>query len=79
MGMSIDEAFYCLSNDKYACSECRHLYSKHNCRKEAVDMVTETRRKYQKIKEIVTNTDYIDEDVIRYKMICEVIEDENDD
>jgi hypothetical protein len=79
MGMTLDEAFYCLSNDKYACSKCRHLCSKHNCRKEAVDMVTETRRKYQRIQEIINNTDYIEEDVIRYKMICEVIEDGNDD
>lgn len=32
-------------------------------------------RKYQKIEQIINNTDYIEEDVIRYKMICEVIED----
>lgn len=77
MGMTIDEAIYCLSNDKYACSKCRHLYSKHNCRKEAVNVVLDTKRKYQKIQDIVNNIDYIEEDVIRYKMICEVIEDGN--
>lgn len=32
-------------------------------------------RKYQKIEQIIHNTDYIEEDVIRYKMICEVVED----
>ena len=35
----------------------------------------DTMRKYQKILDIINNTDYIQEDVIRYKMICEVMED----
>ena len=37
----------------------------------------DTMRKYQKIQEIINNTDYIQEDVIRYKMICEVVKDGN--
>ena len=42
----------------------------------SINFVIETMRKYQKIQEIINYTDYIQEDVIRYKMICEVIEDE---
>jgi len=38
-------------------------------------MAIDTMRKYQKIQEIINNTDYIQEDVIRYKMICEVVKD----
>ena len=39
----------------------------------------ETLRKYQKIIEIINNSDGIEEDVIKYKMICEVVKDDKDD
>ena len=47
---------------------CKVLTDYHN-------QIANTMRKYQKIQKIINNTDYIEEDVIRYKMICEVMKD----
>lgn len=85
MGMSIDEAFYCLSNDKYACSKCRHLYSKHNCREEAVNVAIDTMRKYQKIEQVANDYKRYYGSGIRMteaywlERIKEVLEDGDDD
>ena len=43
----------------------------------SIDTLLEVADKYQKIQEIINNTDYIEEDVIRYKMICGVVKDGN--
>ncbi len=75
MGMTIDDADTILS--------CERLDSSMGCGAsdedidEALGVAIEIMRKYQKIQEIINNTDYIEEDVIRYKMICEVVEDGN--
>jgi hypothetical protein len=45
--------------------------SQENGRNKAINIM----HKYQKIQEIINNTDYIEEDVIRYKMICGVVKD----
>ena len=39
------------------------------------DTIKDITRKYQKILEIIYNIDGIEEDVIKYKMICEVMKD----
>lgn len=68
MGMTIDKAIDIMENyEEYG------FLSQENGRNKAINIM----RKYQKIQEIINNTDYIEEDVIRYKMICEVIEDGN--
>ena len=41
---------------------------------ELLSCAIETMRKYQRIQDIINNTEHIQEDVIRYQMICEVIE-----
>lgn len=46
---------------------------------EAFDTLIGVAKKYQQIQNIINHTEYIQEDVIRYQMICEVIEDGNDD
>ena len=38
-----------------------------------IDVVIDILKKYQKIEAIVNSPVYIQEDVIRYKMICEVL------
>lgn len=51
---------------------------KHYCdytTREIINRLAECEIMLDKIKEIINNTDYIEEDVIRYKMICEVVED----
>ena len=40
---------------------------------DSIYVAVDTMRKYQKIQEIINNTDCIGEDVIRYKMVCEVV------
>ena len=40
---------------------------------QAFTTAIDTMRKYQKIQNIINNTEYIQEDVIRYQMICEVM------
>ena len=68
MRMSIDKAIDIMENyEEYG------FLSQENGRNKAINIM----RKYQKIQEIINNTDYIEEDVLRYKMICEVIEDGN--
>ena len=42
---------------------------------ESVDMATEALKQISAIKQIISDSTYIQEDVIRYKMICEVLED----
>ena len=66
MGMSIEDILLELKEAKN--------YPVSN---EAIDYAINTIHKHQKIQEIINNTDYIQEDVIRYKMICGVIEDGN--
>lgn len=64
MGMTIDKAIDIMENyEEYG------FLSQENGRNKAIN----TMRKYQKIQEIINNTDYIQEDVIRYKMICGVM------
>lgn len=82
MGMSIDEVIYCMNSylpDLHVsdCINCKYYGSTEGfcCSDEAHQKAIDIMRKYQKIKEIINNTDYIQEDVIRYKMIYEVIED----
>lgn len=42
---------------------------------EAIEMALKDMQKVEKIKEIINSTqEWIQEDVIRYKMICEVLE-----
>lgn len=71
MGMTIDESLEWLISRK------EHYEMDDNCQElaQALDFAIDTMRKYQKIQEIINNTDYIQEDVIRYKMICGVMED----
>lgn len=70
MGMTIDKAIDIMENyEEYG------FLSQENGRNKAINIM----RKYQKIQEIINNTDYIQEDVIRYKMICGVIKDGNVD
>ena len=61
------------------CDDCSLCYEQGTMgeQKEALIFAVEIMRKYQKIQEIIKNTDYIQEDVIRYKMICEVVKDGN--
>jgi hemerythrin superfamily protein len=46
--------------------------------KEFIECAIDTMHKYQKIEQIIKFPVYIHEDVLRYKMICEVVEDGND-
>ena len=46
--------------------------------KDELKMAIATMSKYQKIEQIIKFPVYIHEDVLRYKMICEVVEDGND-
>ena len=69
MGMTIAEHI----------AQLKKLKSFHNGSYGAsINFALDTMQKYQKIQEIINYTDYIQEDVIRYKMICEVIEDETE-
>lgn len=68
MGMTIDE---CIEIWTYP---TRYFPSQ---REEAVDFAIDTMRKYQKIEQIINYPVYIQEDVLRYKMICEVVEKKN--
>lgn len=43
---------------------------------EAFDMAIKALEQILVIEQIIEGTEYIQEDVIRYKMICEVLEDE---
>lgn len=73
MEMSIDEAIKELKHIK----ALRCVLNEENII--ALEMAIDTMHKYQKIQEIINNTDYIQEDVIRYKMICGVVKDGNVD
>ena len=46
--------------------------------KETADFIISTMRKYQQIERIINCPLDIQEDVLRYKAICEVLEDGND-
>lgn len=46
---------------------------------EATNKLLEVAKKYQKIKEIINNTNGIQEDVIRYKMICDVLKEQTNE
>ena len=59
--------------------EYEDIKTQQECVSKTIDTLWKMAQKYQKIKEIINNTDYIQEDVIRYKMICEVIDNGNDD
>ncbi len=85
MGISIDEAIYCMesylpSDDYTHCTECKYYGCKDNktCKSnEAHQKAIDIMRKYQKIKDIVINGDDV-----HYKLLMhikEVVEDENDD
>ncbi len=82
MGMSIDEKIHCLKSgviEGYDCTKCPYV-NKSGCDfNGSIQWALGVIKRYQKIQEIINNTDYIEEDVIRYKMICEVIEDGNVD
>ena len=41
--------------------------------KDAREVAISTMRKYQKIEQIINYPVYIQEDILRYKMICEVV------
>jgi hypothetical protein len=70
MGMTLDKAIDIMENyEEYG------FLSQENGRNKAINIM----HKYQKIQEIINNTDYIEEDVIRYKMICGVVKDGNVD
>ena len=64
MGMTIDECFKWLEY---------HKQGEVGKAVECIDMAIETMRKYQKIEQIINYPVYIQEDVLRYKMICEVV------
>lgn len=66
MGMTIEEAIHTM--EYY--DEC-DVKTQYKAREKAVGVM----QKYRKMQEIINNTDYIEEDVIKYKMICEVAED----
>ena len=68
MGMTIDEAKDILTSENFAGHSISEIL-------EARDITLDIMHKYQKIQEIINNTDYIQEDVIRYKMICGVVKD----
>lgn len=72
MGMTIDK------EDRYMNACIKYLKMNMRCVGYR-DYIIERLNKYQKIQEIINNTDGIEEDVIRYKMICGVVEDGNDD
>ena len=65
MEMSIDEAIEILSQSAVVIGAENWQVARH-C---AID----TMRKYQKIEQIINYPVYIQEDVLRYKMICEVV------
>lgn len=75
MGMTIDEIIKYLPAP--ICSSTV-IDSEKQKEYEAHDKAVIIMRKYQKIEQIINETDFIQEDVIRYKMICKVIEDGND-
>lgn len=78
MGMTIEEIISVLDDMKVKIDIPKAAVMQNN-KNYALDAAIDTMRKYQKIQEIINNTDYIQEDVIRYKMICGVIEDGNYD
>ena len=77
--MTIDEIEFVLNSIKIVLEHTEKGYypeqfkTHEECLKEVLDIA----RKYQKIEEIINNTDYIQENVIRYQMICGVVEDDN--
>ena len=75
MGMTIDNAILYMILYKQRLEESTSNGLEKDI--EAYDMAIDAMRKYQKIQNIINNTEYIQEDVIRYQMICEVMEDEN--
>ena len=74
MGMTINEAIKDLKETKQYLNILVVLHHPANKgMEEAMNIAIATLRKYQKIRDIINNTEYIQEDVIRYKMICEVM------
>ena len=64
MEMTIDEHM----------AQLKKLKSFHNGSYGAsINFALDTMRKYQKIEQIINYPVYIQEDVLRYKMICEVV------
>lgn len=74
MEMSIDEHIGVIEDLKSTMSVCMPEPEKTEICTSLGEAI-ETMRKYQQIQDIINNTEYIQEDVIRYKMICKVIED----
>ena len=68
MGMSIEERIAQLVRVKHYAAP-RHY--------ETLDVAIETMRKYQQIQKIIEYPD-IQEDVLKFKAICEVVKDGND-
>lgn len=66
MEMTIDEALKILDNIPTIGEQV-----------DALEMAIETMRKYQQIQKIIEYPD-IQEDVLKFKAICEVVEDGND-
>ena len=67
MGMTIDKAILRVEHSSMNVDD-----------KETADFIIDTMRKYQQIERIINCPLDIQEDVLRYKAICEVLEDGND-
>ena len=63
--------------NEQAKSELMQIYmSLSEEKKKALDVAFKAMEQAQQIKDIISSPIYIQEDVMRYKMICEVIKDE---
>jgi hypothetical protein len=63
--------------NEQAKSELMQIYmSLSEEKKKALDVAFQAMEQAQQIKDIISSPVYIQEDVMRYKMICEVIKDE---
>ena len=89
MGMSIDEAIYCmksyLPSDEYThCTECKYYGCKDNgtcVSNEAHQMAIDTMHKYQQIRQIAFPLQFCSTDKLEHEAImkiCEVLKDGND-
>ena len=68
-----------MRNKEQTISNLKKLKSFHNGSFGAdIDRAIKALKQISVIEQIIEGTEYIQEDVIRYKMICEVLEDKDD-